>query len=94
MILILKYNIGSCYDGVEIVSPVKYPSKEQFLEDFEKYCKSYIGVHYDGNGFFVNDDLRPALFIKSQMYFPPEVWELDEWIEQECLYTSKTVETQ
>jgi hypothetical protein len=79
MRLIVEYQDSNGYTFSNTVSkPVIYKSAEDFIVDFEAKCKSSNVYEFTIGGarFMVSN------FIILDEFYPPDVYTLDEWYEQ------------
>lgn len=81
MRLIVEYEVtdGFTYHCTNTV-PVVYESAEAFLVDFELSLKGLKGNH-EITGYITlgNQEFDSGDFVEDGMYYPPNVYTLDEW---------------
>jgi hypothetical protein len=91
MRLIVKYWIGSAYEGAEYTFPAEYESAEALLCDIERECKAcydfekniYLKHSFEVGGytFYVSHILHHSAYGKINLELP-EIYTVDEWFEK------------
>ena len=100
MKLIFEYSWGSEFEGGTEIFPVEYSSKDDLALDFQIACEK-AHQEKTKIDFFIGQELWPCDFMEHVLvkegkksgkqeyqwrYVGPEIYNLDDWIQQECLY--------
>lgn len=81
MKLVITYSDGDGYTWhCDITECVEYPSKEQFIVDFEQWANKNKGelFIYSGEG-FAGTNLSPEQYFNNFQHGDLQIHELEEW---------------
>lgn len=87
MRLVIEYSEGDGYTYCcTNTFPVEYESAEQLLVDIEDTVKAWIKAEYPSSGqtaTFGKCELYLDHFLEHGIYYPPNIYTIDEWFEQQ-----------